>query len=372
MLSEHLGYLQDRRRLARFKEAIASVVQRGDRVADLGCGSGLLGMMCLQAGATHAYEIESEPIIIAARQSFERAGLADRATFLRTRSFVAELPEPVDLAICDHVGYFGVDYGILELLRDARDRLLKPGGRLAPAGLKLYLGAVQSPTCRDSVDAWSNPEIPSEFRWLGQHNINTKHSAKLEPDHLLSAPVELCYLDFYQDQPDFFSWTAELRISRDGVFHGLAGWFDCKLADDVWMTNSPLSDEAIDRQQAFFPISEPVEVRAGALVTAKVRTRPDDHMIAWTVEFPATGRTFKHSTLDGMVLDAGDLMHGLPERVPLLSPEGRARVTVLSYCDGRRTAREVEQAVLAEHPMLLPSKREISRFVASVLSKDAT
>ena len=47
-----------------------------------------------------------------------------------------------------------------------------------------------------------------------------------------------------------------MRIERDGTMHGLAGWFDCELADGVSMTNSPLSDRAIDRSQAFLPIEE--------------------------------------------------------------------------------------------------------------------
>jgi hypothetical protein len=44
---------------------------------------------------------------------------------------------------------------------------------------------------------------------------------------------------------------------------------------------------------------------------------------------------------------------------------------VLSYCDGRRTAREIEQQVLADHPDLLPSPDETVRFVVHVLARDA-
>ena len=58
------------------------------------------------------------------------------------------------------------------------------------------------------------------------------------------------------------------------------------------------------------------------------------------------------------------------ERVPRLSREGEARIAVLGYCDGQRTAREIEQAVLRDHPNLFPSPEEISRFVAQVLGRD--
>lgn len=63
-------------------------------------------------------------------------------------------------------------------------------------------------------------------------------------------------------------------------------------------------------------------------------------------------------------------MRSRPERVPRLSREGEARITVLGYCDGQRTAREIEQAVLRDHPNLLPSPEEISRFMTQVLGRD--
>lgn len=40
MLEEHLGYVADRVRLERFQGAIARTIKAGERVADLGCGSG--------------------------------------------------------------------------------------------------------------------------------------------------------------------------------------------------------------------------------------------------------------------------------------------------------------------------------------------
>jgi len=121
---------------------------------------------------------------------------------------------------------------------------------------------------------------------------------------------------------------------------------------------------------AFLPIDEAVTVRAGDSIKAKIMVRPDDNLIAWTVEFPASGRRFNHSTWQGMLLAPEDLMRSSPERVPRLSREGEARVAVLGYCDGHRTAREIEQAMLRDHPNLFPSPEEISRFVAQVLGRD--
>ena len=73
MLEEHLGYVNDRIRLEQFREAIAHVIRPGDCVADIGCGSGVLGLMCLQAGAAQVCAIESTAMIEVARVSISRA-----------------------------------------------------------------------------------------------------------------------------------------------------------------------------------------------------------------------------------------------------------------------------------------------------------
>jgi protein arginine N-methyltransferase 1 len=136
------------------------------------------------------------------------------------------------------------------------------------------------------------------------------------------------------------------------------------------MTNSPLAAGKINRAQIFLPIDEPQRVKAGEQVEAMLMARPDDPLLAWSVDFPSGGRRFAHSTWQGMLLSPEDLQRSAPERIPAVSRRGRARGIVLQYCDGRRTARDIEHAVLREHPGLLPSRAEISRFVAGVLGGD--
>ena len=71
-----------------------------------------------------------------------------------------------------------------------------------------------------------------------------------------------------------------------------------------------------------------------------------------------------------MLLTPEDLVRSQPNRVPRLTREGQARFIVLGYCDGRRTAKEIEQAVLDDHPDLFPSPEEVSRFVGQVLGRN--
>lgn len=368
VLDEHRGYIADPVRLDQFRQAIAKTVRPGNRVADVGCGSAILGLLCLQAGAGHIDAIDSSAAIEVARQSLSKAGWGDQATFIHARSFQVDLTEPVDVVICDHVGYFGFDYGLIETLADARHRFLKPGGHLIPGRLRLQLGAVQSDKCHALAEGWAAPGIPPEFHWLRQHGINTKYAVNLQPEEVLAGPAELGCIDLQVDNPDFFSWSVELTMARDGTLHGLAGWFECELAEDVWMTNSPLSAQAIKRPQAFLPIDGPLAVRAGDVISVTVMARPADHLIAWDVRHPASGSKFSHSTWLGDLLVQEQLNKTRPDHVPQLSHMARARTVVLSYCDGQRTVAQIQAAMLLDHPDMFPSPAEITRFVAAVLS----
>jgi len=370
MLDEHLGYVADDVRNQRFREAISRVVRPGDVVVDLGCGSGILGLMCLKAGASHLIAIDSTPIIEIARETFARAGYGDRCDFISGKSFRVSTAARADVMVCDHVGYFGFDYGILELLRDARTRFLKPHGKVLPSRLRLKISPVQSDTARKKAEGWRDAKVASEYHWLGAYGINAKHAVELKADEIIGPSAVLGEIDLRQEDGQFFSWTAELTASRDAVLHGLAGWFECELAEDIWMTNAPLAAEAIARPQAFLPIDEAIPLKAGDRITATVMTRPADNLIAWSVEIPASGCRFDHSTWKGLVLGASDLLRINPDRVPRPSPAARARTVVLGYCDGQRSARQIEELVLRDHPDLFPVRAEVSRFVAEVLARD--
>lgn len=370
MLQEHLGYVTDPARLEQYRRAVREVVRAGDRVADLGCGTGILGLLCLQAGAGHVYAIDEDAMIHVARETLARAGFGDRASFLQGRCQQVELPERVDVVLCDHAGYFGFDYGIIGLLRDAKRRFLEPGGALLPSRLHLQVAAVDSEACRKLAAGWCGEGVPAEFGWMRAYSLNAKHAVSLERKDLLGAPAHLGTVELGDDGPDFFSWTAELRMECDGIMRGLGGWFECDLAEDVRMTNSPLAKAPLRRSQVFLPIGEAAPVRAGEPANVAVMARPADDLLAWSVEFPRTGRRFRHSTWHGTPFSPEELHRSHPDRVPRPGREELARQTVLSYCDGKRTAREIELAIAREHPQLFPSAEETARFVARVLARN--
>ena len=370
ILEEHLGYLADPIRHAKLREAAAHLVHIGDRVIDLGCGSGVLGLLCLQHGAGFVEAIDQTAMLEAARKTFQRAGYADRVRLHQGSTYRVELEALADILVCDHVGYFGIDYLLLEMLADARKRFLKPGGRILPRRVQLLLGAVHSDTCREKAEGWASDKVAPEFHWLRDHGINAKYAMDLCRNDLLSDLVQIADLETGLDYPPAMTWQAELTVIRDGLLDGLMGCFRAELAEGVWMSNSPLEDDAIARHQAFLPIASRLQMRAGETLRVSVTQSPARNLVAWRVEHPASGQRFSHSTFAGQLLTQTELARQRPDRRPRLSRKGEARGIVLGYVDGIRTAAEIETSVLRNHPTLFPSNAEIRRFVASTLGHD--
>lgn len=306
ILTEHYDYLSLKGRGETYARAIAAVVRPGDVVADLGCGFGVLGIACLKAGAARVYGIDKSDAIEIARETVQRAGFADRYICIRGSTFTAQLPEQVDVIICDHIGWFGFDYGMIAMLRDASARLLKPGGRIIPGNLQLIIAATSSPVARAKAEAWRHAPIPAEYHWLGEYGLNTKHAHNFAADELASEPVVLGAIDLSAAEPDDFRFTTTLTATTAHTMQGLAGWFACELAPDVWLTNSPVAKGAIARNQVYLPCRHPIVLAAGDEVQVSLRLRHDTEMFAWTIRGP-DGRRQKMSTWKSTVLSAADL-----------------------------------------------------------------
>ena len=369
-LEEHHGYLADRVKIAQYQAAINRVVHPQHTVLDLGCGSGLLGLMALRAGASKVYFVEEGSVLEVARQTIMNAGFAGKSEFFLANSFELTLPERVDVVICDHVGYFGFDYGILGLLSDARQRFLKPGGVLIPEEIKLQVAPIESEACRQLVDRWRDGSVPEDFTWLGTTAANTKHRMHLNGTELLADAAPIATLALGAEAQPFLSWNAEFRCTRDGTLDGIAGWFDCRLAKGVQMTNSPVAAERLNRPLAFLPIERPVPVSEGEPVNVTVMARHLDNVIGWVAELPASDQRFSQTTFNGLLLDHDALTRAHPERLATLNERGRARQIVLSYCDGARTVAEVQAMIQRDQPDLFPSPQAASAFVMQVLSWD--
>jgi protein arginine N-methyltransferase 1 len=372
LIQEHQRYLSDRHRLSAYARALREVVKPGDVVIDLASGTGILGMLACRAGARRVYAIEAGPIVGLARRIARDNGFGDRVVAVRGVSCDVTLPEPADVVVTDQIGPFGLDGGIIELLRDARARLLKPAGTLVPARIDVVAAPVEAPRIMRRIRFWSSGPAGVDVGAAVELAANSVYAIKLDPAQLLGSPGVVTSIDLGAEAAPLVSGAVRLIVERVGVLHGLCGWFEARLSPRVTMTNAPCARESIRRRQVLLPLREPATVKPGDRIDAVIRIRPDDLTCSWEVTI-ARGEAsipMRHNTLAGLPLSREDLRRSAPGHAPHLTPGGQARLLVLKMCDGRFTVDEIERSVRERFPDRFSTPSRAAAFVAGVLAED--
>jgi SAM-dependent methyltransferase len=366
-LVEHYKYLADEVRLSAYERAINATVKRGDVVLDLGSGTGILGLFACRAGAAQVYSIEVGSIIGLAREICRVNGFRDRVTYLRGWSTELELPRKVDVVIADQIGNLGLNVGLVQFFKDARERFLKPGGKLIPACVDLFVAPMECPELFEHVEFWSNPKSGFNLEPVHLIAMNSVQLSEFRHGQVLGAPVLLTTVNLSGPEKDGVHADLAFTIERDAVLHGFGSWFSAQLSQDVTITNSPLDANPMRRRHLFLPVPQPVRVSKNDRVEVTIRNRHRESLITWSVRVRGEAAQ-KQSTWNGMFLSKEDIQRTLPGFVPRLSPRGFARLSVLTLCDGERPLSEIEQEVLRRHPHLFKSSTEAATFVAEVVT----
>jgi len=370
-LDEHRHLLSDQRRLEAFSRAIAKVVKPGDVVLDLGSGTGILGMMACRAGAARVYAVDAGAMVQLGREIARTNGFADRIIGVKGLSTRIDLPEKVDVVVADQIGNFGMNAGVVEYFRDARRRLLKPGGRMLPESIGLYAAPVSFDAMWKRVAFWNSRPAGFDFSPAFQIAANTGYPTELKSERLLAQGARLITINLNSTDRRRFEGKAGLIAGSAGVMHGLAGWFSAKLAPGVELTNAPCATLSIDRRRVYLPIETPVPVKKGDRVEIRLRVQTDTIAVTWETRVERSRDTigeFRQSTLRGMLLSGEDLAAADPDFVPKLSRWGLARRSVAQLCDGKRKLRAIERELMRRHPDLFSDLDEAAAFVAEVVN----
>ena len=127
--------------------------------------------------ACHA--IEHGPIIEAAQAGV--AGERHReVVFHRVHSSDFELPERADVILHEQIGEALFDERVVENVAELRDRILKPGGRIFPAHLRLFIEPVEVRADTRAPFAWEQELHGIDFRALEQFG-RTQPSSYRQP-----------------------------------------------------------------------------------------------------------------------------------------------------------------------------------------------
>lgn len=249
-LPQHQNLLLDHVRTGAYRNAVQrnGPVDFLDQVVmDCGCGCGALGLFAVQAGAKRVYAVEASRAAEHAKKLCRKAIEANQMVVLQAQVEELQLGGVrVDVILCEGMGNLLLHERMMESFLVARDRFLKPGGKMYPSRARLHFAPFQDPFLRQAVvdgpsAFWTNGNyLGLDLRPLHETAVQSYLSQPLigliEPGSLLGAP-SMHEFDLYKACEEDLQ-TVRIQVEtialRDGLVEGLVGWFDVAFDGSNW------------------------------------------------------------------------------------------------------------------------------------------
>lgn len=303
-LGDYGGMIEDRVRMGAYVAALRDVVRPGDRVLDIGAGSGVFSLIACSLGAREVVAVDPNPVIHVARRTAAANGFADRIRCVQGLSTEYPAGEPFDVIVSDMRGALPLYGRHLPSIVDARERLLAVGGTLLPRLDRLFAAPVEAPDAYARIERpWRANDLGLDLTAAAPFVESLALGVHLKPGRLL-APAQAWFELDYRTLRDFGA-AGEPRwvVARDGVLHGLAVWFDALLTDGVGFSNAPQDVTGRVYGQLFLPLAAPMNVRAGDALTTSLEAVYANGSYVWRWSGEAFGSDdfprgrFEHSDL---------------------------------------------------------------------------
>lgn len=241
-LSEHEKMLADQVRVNSYAAAIAANIKPGDRVIDLGTGSGVLAMLAARQGAK-VYAIDHSKFIDVAAKLARSNGIDDiEFVYANSRNFTSD--EKFDVVLHEQIGDHLFNENMVENLLDLKHRLLKPSGKILPGRFELFIEPVSLKADHRVPYVWEIDVHGLRFDLLkdmeGVDRFKAKdYDRRWQPisafDFFLSDPKPILTVDLNEDfSPQALGKTfhASRTVARAGVMDGFCQYFRI-VFDDV-------------------------------------------------------------------------------------------------------------------------------------------
>lgn len=366
----------DRVRMQAFERALERYVAPGDRVLDIGTGTGILAFLALQQGAGEVWAVEPDDLIQVACEIAEENGLAERIHFVQARVQDVAPGRSFDLVVSDLHGVMPQHGDHLPAIQDASRRLLRPGGTLLPSQDDLVAAVVHLPRVHGALvgpwdeNPWGLRMAPGRRRVLGG-----MHKVRLAADDLLTEASVWARLRYGPDVAERYSGEIAWTMGRDAEAHGIGLWFDAWLGPDIRISNAPTEPPAI-YGQSYLAWPRAVSLRRGDRIELRISADPvdGDYVWRWRTRVRAgsaegASASFDQSTLDGLGMPPARLARLREDHRPHLGEEARLDALVLGLLDGRRSVGEAADALMRDAPERFPSRRYAMARVSEVAER---
>jgi len=226
----HEEMIKDRVRTGSYRRAICENPQLFNNkvVLDVGCGTGILSMFCVQAGAKIVYAVDYSDIITQAQEIIDSNGMKDKIVLIKGKAEEIKLPEKVDIIVSEWMGYFLFYESMLSSVLICRDKYLKEDGIMLPDKASLHLAFIEdSDYKKDKIDWWDDV-YGFDMSCIKKIAYREPLVDIVESKAVVSESYKLYEVDLYTCTVNDldFQVNFEINFLRDDYVHALIAWFE--------------------------------------------------------------------------------------------------------------------------------------------------
>ncbi|XP_072306653.1 protein arginine N-methyltransferase 6 [Eucyclogobius newberryi] len=287
MIADHVRTGTYRTAILRNGESI-----RGKVVLDVGAGTGVLSIFCVQAGARKVYAVEACSIAEQAAKIVKHNNMEDQIEVIRGTVETVDLPEPVDVIVSEWMGYALLHESMLNSVLYARDKWLRrPGGLILPSKAELYIAPMSDPVVEDRLSFWFTVKDQYGVDMSCMHDFAKRcimnSDITVNPvtvEDVLSHPARFAELDLNTvTTEELRDVKGQFRCSSFGcaAVNAFCVWFTVtfpcpdKPQQPVVLSTSPFKPETHWKQAVLY-LDCPVDVVQDTVVAGEVQMYPSE------------------------------------------------------------------------------------------------
>ncbi|KAI1780030.1 protein arginine N-methyltransferase 1 [Hypoxylon cercidicola] len=250
-------------------------------VLDVGCGTAILSMFAVRAGAKHVIGVDMSTIIFKAKEIVKVNGMADKITLIQGKMEEIELPFPkVDIIISEWMGYFLLYESMLDTVLYARDKFLVKDGLIFPDKATIYGCGIEDGEYKDEKIGFWDSVYGFDYSPLKETALAEPLVDTVEVKAAVTDPTAILTLDLYTcTTADLaFSIPFKLTCRRNDFVHALVAWFDIDFTachKPIRFSTGPHTKYTHWKQTVFY-LGQVLTVDQGEEISCQLDVKPND------------------------------------------------------------------------------------------------
>lgn len=248
----------------------------GKTVLDIGAGTGILSVLCAQAGAKKVYAIEASNIAEIARKVSKDNSYEDvievhqvkieEFEILNESGLKVDNQRQIDIIVSEWMGFFLLHEGMLDSVINARDRFLRANGQMFPSTATLSLAPCQLPSLFETWNDVMGVQMQSFGKALRDQKSRKPEVMSVESSDLLHPGTAFAWIDLRDVTLGDLSeiqFNEIIVVQQSGQYQGVCIWFDVEFPTNeeehcVILSTSPRSP-LTHWKQTIMPLPESIQ-----------------------------------------------------------------------------------------------------------------